>query len=87
VVCSSPHLRPLRRNDDGLLGALKVAHSHLGARVLELEILRGLDGEVDRRGLPSTVISQRAPVFFFVIREAPRASSSRIADECRRRER
>jgi len=30
----SPHWRLLRRNDDGCLDAFKIAHGHVGVRVL-----------------------------------------------------
>jgi hypothetical protein len=39
------YLRSLRRNDDGLHVAFKIAHRHVCGRVLELEIFRGFDGE------------------------------------------
>jgi hypothetical protein len=39
------HSRLLRWNDNGFLGALKVAHGHVGRRILELEIFGSLDGE------------------------------------------
>jgi hypothetical protein len=81
------HSRLLRRNDDGFLDAFKIARGHVGVRVFALEIWRGFDGQ-----LLAVIIGPRlavdcdlpAPVFLAVIRKDPRASSPRIAGECRR---